>query len=75
MGEAVGFDEFVDGRENVLVARDVFEGCGAVFLNPEVKILAYELLEGMVEVGRTMGESPQPLPAGLRRSSCPLLMR
>lgn len=36
MREAVGFDEFVDCGENVLVARDVFEGCWTVFLDPIV---------------------------------------
>lgn len=34
MGEFVGFDEFVDGGEDVLVAGDVFERGGSVFLNP-----------------------------------------
>jgi len=34
VGEAVGFDEADDCREDVLMARDVFEGVGAVLLNP-----------------------------------------
>ena len=45
MREAVGFDELVDGGEDVLVAGDVFEGCGAVFLNPILLLLAYEAVE------------------------------
>lgn len=36
MGEAVGFDEAVDGGDDVLVAGDVFEGVGAVFFDPGV---------------------------------------
>lgn len=34
--EAVGFDEFVDCGEDVLVAGDVFESCRTVFLDPIV---------------------------------------
>lgn len=34
MGEFVGFDEFVDGGEDVLVAGDVFERRGPVFFDP-----------------------------------------
>lgn len=36
VGEAVGFHEAVDGGDDVLVAGDVFEGVGAVFLYPWV---------------------------------------
>jgi hypothetical protein len=36
VGEAVGFDEAVDGGDDVLVAGDVFEGVGAVFFDPGV---------------------------------------
>lgn len=34
MGKAVRIDEFVDGREDVLVARDIGEGRRAVLLDP-----------------------------------------
>lgn len=36
MGEAVGFDEAVDGCDDVLMTGDVIEGVGAVFFNPGV---------------------------------------
>lgn len=35
MREAVGVDELVDRGEDILVARDVGEGCWTVFLDPE----------------------------------------
>lgn len=34
VGESVGFDEAVDGGDDVLVTGDVFEGVGAVFFDP-----------------------------------------
>lgn len=34
MGEAVAVDEFVDGCEDVVVARDVVKGVGAVLFDP-----------------------------------------
>lgn len=35
MWQAIGVDELVDGRENVLVAGDVCETYGAVFFDPD----------------------------------------
>lgn len=34
VGTYVGVDEFIDGREDVLVAGHIVEGIGTVFLNP-----------------------------------------
>lgn len=48
MGEAVGINEFVHGREDVLMARDVGEGRRTVFLDP-CCLLA----------GRTVSRKPQ----------------
>lgn len=35
MREAIGIDKLVDGGEDILVARDVGEGCWTVFLDPD----------------------------------------
>lgn len=35
MGKAVGVDKFVDGCEDVMVTRDVGEGCRTVLLDPD----------------------------------------
>lgn len=35
MWKAIGIDEFVDGCEDVLVTRNVFESGRSVFLNPK----------------------------------------
>lgn len=49
MREAVGFDEFVDCGEDVVVAGDVFESCRTVFLDPIIYILASFIRKSIVE--------------------------
>lgn len=34
MGEAVGVDKLVDGGQDVVMARDIFEGVWAVLFDP-----------------------------------------
>lgn len=66
--QPVGFDEAHDGREDVLVAGDVFEGVGAVFLNPGGDCWLCERKGGE---GRTMGECLLLRRAGWQRFFCP----
>lgn len=71
MGEPVRVDELVDGREDVLVAGDVGERCGAVFLDPNGRKLASKYICPIVLL--TMANCPPPRRAGSRRCACPWL--
>lgn len=56
MREAVGVDELVDGGEDVLVAGDVVEGCGAVFFDPDAGFVrSIELLGRFCNLGTDHG--------------------
>lgn len=62
MWQAICVDEFVYGREDVFVTRDVGESCGTILLDPtRARMLAKE------------GKKPRVYWYGVTMASCPLL--